>query len=142
MGRHVSGALSPPLRLGIMCYRYKYGNVSPAAGDCPTARRPAPGADVCSDELVEMTGALAQRAVGRARMLVSAARQGWFVVAATLLMTSQPFITTLSKNDEGGCTRAAQHTAQTARLRHNVRVRMPSGLARLQMTIWPSLPRS
>jgi UDP-galactose transporter len=35
-------------------------------------------------------------------MLVSAARQGWFVVAATLLMTSQPFITTLSKNDEGG----------------------------------------
>ena len=103
---------------------------------------PSSSARARSDELVEMTGALAQRAVGRARMLVSAARQGWFVVAATLLMTSQPFITTLSKNDEGTCTRAAQHTAQTARLRHNVRVRMPSSLARLQMTIWPSLPRS
>ena len=30
------------------------------------------------------------------------AKQGWYVLAATILMTTQPFITTLSKNDEGG----------------------------------------
>ena len=30
------------------------------------------------------------------------AKQGWYVLAATILMTSQPFITSLSKNGEGG----------------------------------------
>lgn len=32
---------------------------------------------------------------------LSLAKQGWYVVAATILMTTQPFITTLSKNDQG-----------------------------------------
>ena len=36
-----------------------------------------------------------------ATRLCALLRQGWFVVAATILMTTQPFITTLSKNDEG-----------------------------------------
>ena len=33
--------------------------------------------------------------------LANIARQGWYVLAATVLMTTQPFITTLSKNAEG-----------------------------------------
>lgn len=37
----------------------------------------------------------------RFQQLAELARQGWFVVAATILMTTQPFITTLSKNDKG-----------------------------------------
>lgn len=37
-----------------------------------------------------------------ATRLMQKARQGWYVVAAMMLMTSQPFITTLSQNDEGG----------------------------------------
>ena len=37
----------------------------------------------------------------RLTTLASVARQGWYIVAATVLMTTQPFITTLSKNSEG-----------------------------------------
>lgn len=28
--------------------------------------------------------------------------QGWYVAAATVLMTTQPFITTMTRNDSGG----------------------------------------
>lgn len=38
----------------------------------------------------------------RVQRAVALAKQGWFVVAAMILMTTQPFITTLSKNDAGG----------------------------------------
>jgi hypothetical protein len=39
----------------------------------------------------------------RCSTLLSLAKQGWFVGAATVLMTTQPFITSLSKNDENSC---------------------------------------
>jgi len=48
-------------------------------------------------------------AVARHRMgpeaaarMINAARNGWYVVVATVLMTAQPFLTTLTKNADGG----------------------------------------